>query len=123
MKNQVQGGVKEPLFFYARDFDGNGIVDPVLSYYIHDTAYPVYSRDDLMDHLPYLKKRFLEYHDYAHASMADVFGDKLQQAKTYKADQLATVYLHNAGNRGFELRPLPGDAQLSPIYAICAGAL
>jgi hypothetical protein len=120
LNNQFKASVREPLTLYVRDFDGNGIEDPVLSYYIYDSAYPVYSRDDLMDHLPYLKKRFMEYHDYARASMADVFGDRLRQARVYKAGQLATLYLHNTGKGSFELRSLPADAQLSPIYAICA---
>jgi hypothetical protein len=52
--------------------------------------------------------------------MADVFGDKLKQAKVYEAGQLATLYLHNTGKGTFELRSLPQDVQLSPIYAICA---
>ena len=120
LNNQFQASFREPLSLYVRDFDGNGIEDPVLSYYIRDTSYPVYSRDDLMDHLPYLKKRFIEYHDYARASLADVFGDRLQQARVYRAGQLATLYLHNTGKGSFELRSLPADVQLSPIYAICA---
>lgn len=120
LNNSFQASVQEPLTLYDLDFDGNGIADPVLSYYIHDTAYPIYARDDLMDHLPYLKKKFPEYHDYARASMADIFGDKLKQATVYKAHQLATLYLHNNGRGAFELRSLPADAQLSPVYAICA---
>ena len=120
LNNQFGASVGEPLTLYTLDFDGNGIADPVLSYYIHDTAYPVYSRDDLLDHLPYLKKRFPEYHDYARATMADIFGDKLKQATVSKATQLATLYLHNNGKGAFEFRSLPPDVQLSPIYAICA---
>jgi hypothetical protein len=120
LNNQFRASVREPLTLYARDFDSNGIVDPVLSYYIRDTAYPVYSRDDLMDQLPYLKKRFPEYHDYARAAVADIFGDQLKQAKVYEAGQLATLYFHNTGHGAFGLRSLPQDVQLSPTYAICA---
>jgi len=120
LNNQFRASVREPLTLYTLDFDGNGIADPILSYYIHDTAYPIYSRDDLMDHLPYLKKKFPEYHDYARATMADIFGDKLKQATVSKATQLATLYLHNNGKGAFEFRSLPPDVQLSPIYAICA---
>lgn len=120
LNNQFRASVGEPLTLYTLDFDGNGIADPVLAYYIHDTAYPVYSRDDLMDHLPYLKKRYIEYHEYASASMAEIFGDKLKQARVNQAAELATLYLHNNGRGAFELRALPPDVQLSPIYAICA---
>jgi hypothetical protein len=73
-----------------------------------------------MDHLPYLKKRFPEYHDYANATTTGIFGDKLKSAAVYKATQLSTLYLHNTGKGVFESRPLPQAAQLSPIYAICA---
>ncbi len=120
LNNQFRASVREPLTVYTLDFDGNGIADPVLSYFIHDTAYPVYSRDDLMDHLPYLKKKFPEYHDYARAGMTDIFGDKLQQAMVHQATQLATLYLHNNGKGAFEVRPLPSEVQLSPIYATLA---
>jgi enediyne biosynthesis protein E4 len=76
-----------------------------------------------MEQLPDLKKKFPEYHDYARASMVDIFGDGLKQARIYRADQLATLYLHNTGKGSFEVRALPREVQLSPVYSICAGDL
>jgi hypothetical protein len=120
LNNAFKASERRPVTLYLRDFDGNGVDDPVLSYYLHDTAYPAYARDDLMEQLPDLKKKFPEYHDYARASMVDIFGDDLKQAKTYRADQLATLYLHNTGKGTFEVRALPPEVQLSPIYSMCA---
>ena len=123
LNNPFQASVREPLTLYARDFDSNGIDDPVLSYYVSDTAYPVYARDDLLDQLPYLKKRFPEYHDYAACvSMADIFGDKPQtRQRRIGLDNWLPYISIIPGQGTFELRAITAQTcQLSPIYAICA---
>jgi hypothetical protein len=40
------------MSLYYKDFDGNGSVDPFLFYYIGDTTYPAFSRDDIVQQVP-----------------------------------------------------------------------
>ncbi|MDP3468078.1 MAG: VCBS repeat-containing protein [Daejeonella sp.] len=117
---QFKASEKEPMSIYYKDFDENGSVDPIFCYYIDGVSYPAASRDDLMDQLPSLKNKFLEYHKYANATINDLFTpDQLKDAKVLKAELLETVYLENTG-KGFNLKKLPVEAQYAPVYAIAS---
>ena len=116
---QFHASEKEPISLYYKDFDHNGSIDPVFCYYIKGVSYPAASRDDLMDQLPMLKKKFLKYSTYASATINDLFSkEELQDAALLKAEMLNTVYLQNNGPNGFAMKPLPVEAQYSPVYAI-----
>lgn len=121
LNTQFKTSDKEPMTLYYKDFDGNGIIDPILCYYIQGASYPAASRDDLMDQIPSLKKKFLEYHAYADATIHDIFSpDQLKDAGVLKAETMETVYLENRGKEGFVLKHLPMEAQYAPVYAIAA---
>lgn len=116
--SQFKPTAKKPMTLYAKDFDGNGSVDPVLCYFIGDSSYPAASRDDLTDQLPLLKKRFLTYTDYADATINDLFTqEQLQGATVLKAETMQSVYLENRGNQGFIQHALPQEIQYAPVYA------
>ncbi|MEX6686584.1 VCBS repeat-containing protein [Danxiaibacter flavus] len=116
---QFKASEKKPVTVYYKDFDGNGSIDPIVCYYINGVSYPVYSRDDLTDQLPSLKKKFLEYHEYASASIKDVFPpEQLNSAGFLKAENMRTVYLENRGTNGFIQHNLPVEAQYAPVYSI-----
>ncbi len=116
---QFKVSEKEPMQLYYKDFDENGSIDPVLCYYINGVSYPAASRDDLTDQLPLLKKKFLEYKDYANATITDIFsGEELRDANTLKAATMQTLYLENQGTKGFIKHDLPLEAQYAPVYAI-----
>ncbi|HEY8969170.1 MAG TPA: FG-GAP-like repeat-containing protein, partial [Puia sp.] len=121
LNNQFHASDKEPLTLYYKDFDNNGTIDPVFCYYIDGVSYPAASRDDLTTQVPMLKKKFLEYHDYADATIQDMFSaDELKDAGPLRANMLSTVWLQNKGDAGFQLRELPVEAQYAPVYAIAA---
>jgi hypothetical protein len=118
---QFRASEKEPVRMYYKDFDGNGSVDPVFCYYIDGMEYPALSRDDLMEQLPGLKKKFLKYSAYATATIKDMFDEQtLQDAGVLSANMLNTVYLQNDGANGFTLKQLPVEAQYAPVYALAA---
>ena len=120
LNSQFKATEKEPLQIYYKDFDDNGSIDPIFCYYIDGVSYPAASRDDLMDQLPSLKNKFLEYHKYANATIKDLFtSEQLKDVKELKAEILETVYLENTGN-SFKLKELPLEAQYAPVYAIAA---
>jgi enediyne biosynthesis protein E4 len=115
---QFRASEKEPLTLHYKDFDNNGTGDLVFCYYIGGVSYPAASRDDLTDQLPALKKKFLEYHTYATATLNDLFtAQELKDAGVLKAELLSTVYLENTGS-GFKRKALPAEAQYAPVYAM-----
>jgi len=106
---------------YYADFDHSGSIDPILCYYIQGVSYPAASLDDLTEQLPSLKKKFLEYKSYAQATINTMFSEtQLNEAQKLNASMMETVYLENTGDKGFESRPLPVEAQYAPVYGIVA---
>ena len=119
LNTQFRVSEKEPMTIHYKDFDGNGSTDPIICYYIGGVSYPIASRDDLTDQLPGLKKKFLEYKQYANATITDIFTrEQLQDAQVLKAEIMESVYLENRGAEGLVSRPLPIQAQYSPVYGI-----
>lgn len=112
---------KEPMELYYKDFNDDGYIDPVLCYYINGVSYPSAALDDLTKQLPALKKKFLEYKDYANATINDLFTpEQLKGAGVLKAEIMQTIYLENAGSKGFVRHDLPLEAQNAPVYGIAA---
>jgi len=93
-----------------------------MCYFILGKSYPFYSKDDLQDQMPFIKKKYPTYESYANQTITDIFSaGELKDALVLKADQFASCYLKNKGNNQFELLQLPREAQFSPIYAIQSG--
>ena len=110
---------KEPLQIVYGDFYGNGTVNPVLCYYNMGKSYPYYSRDEMMDQVPSLNKKFLHYSDYADAQITDLFNDKqLSASHTADIKNMQSVLLVNNGNKTFSIKPLPAYAQLSTANSL-----
>jgi hypothetical protein len=79
------------------------------------------SRDELLDQIVSLRKKFVKYKDYADATIADVFPkDKIDASKKYYCYQLASCILINKGNNHFDVQLLPVEAQVSKVFGIVA---
>ena len=118
LNNQFVSSAVEPMEMYYEDFDDNGTREPVMFYYIDHQAWPIYSRDDLMQQMPGFNKKFIYYKDYAMAGPAEIFTtEKLKNSKRYAAGQMASIVLENTG-KGYALHPLPDEVQWYPLYAI-----
>ncbi len=120
LNTQFKVSAKEPATMVYKDFDHDGAIDPFFCYYINGTSYPYASRDEALGQVSMLKQRFPEYTTYANAKLEDIFKpEELQGAQKLEADELRTLYLENKGDH-FEMKPLPIQAQFSPVYAIAA---
>ena len=116
---QLKASIDEPVSLYAKDFDNNGAIDPIMCSYILGESYPVFSKDDLLGQLSYLKPKYVNYADYANQKITDIFTqEELKDAQVEKAVTFSSGYLENLGNNKFKLTSLPGRAQFSPIYGI-----
>ncbi|CAH0994670.1 hypothetical protein EMA8858_00782 [Emticicia aquatica] len=118
LNSQYKASVAEPMTLDFQDFDDNGQIDPVQSYFIQGKRYPTYSRDELTDQIVALKKKYTSHELYANATTDEVLAEfKEKQPKKYTATTLQTVYLENKNGK-FGLKTLPIEAQFSPIFAI-----
>lgn len=108
----------QPVQIVAKDFDNNGSVDPITTYYnpIEKDRFIVHNRLVLIDQIPAVKKRFETFTQYATRPFSKVFTqEELEGAYIGSAKKLESVILINEGGKQFRSIDLPDIAQLSTI--------
>ena len=119
LNTRLQANAAEPATMHVKDFDRNGFVEQIISYYNHGKSYPLPLRDDLIKSLPFLKPRYLSYEKYAGQTITDIFAPaELADAVVRQAYTLQTALARNNGDGSFTLVPLPHEAQFAPVYGI-----
>ncbi len=114
---RIKASADEPLCIYANDYDKNGLIDPVMCYYIDGENQIAHSRNDLIDQINPMRSRFKTYNDYAEAPFEKSFlKEELKDAYVVKSETFANSYLENLGEGKFRLSELPRQAQIAPIY-------
>ncbi len=109
----------EPATLYYSDFDQNGSVDPIFSYYIQGKSYPYLTRDELLGQLAVKRSQFTSYKSYAEASINDIFDkDELNNSTRLVANHMETTLLLSNENESYTIAQLPKQAQYSPINNI-----
>ena len=112
---------EQPMRIIAKDFDLNGTLDPVTSYYVQGKSYPICHRNLMLSQLPYLRKKFELYEDFARASISDLFTEKeISDAYMTECRFLESAYIENRGDGSFQIHPLPIEAQFAPVFGMLA---
>ncbi|MCE2823061.1 MAG: VCBS repeat-containing protein, partial [Saprospiraceae bacterium] len=107
-----------PLRMYAKDFDGNGSMDPVMTQMEGSHEYPVALREVLIKQLPGLRKKFVRTINYAKAGIGDVLDEEqIKSATQFRCNYLASTVFINEGGK-FVMKKLPNEAQISPVMGI-----
>ena len=119
LNSRFHASKSEPVEMYVSDFDQNGTVEQVLTCYNGGKPYPMALRHDLVEVLPYLKKKYLKYENYKEQGIGDIFTkDQLSKALKLQAYELRSCVLLNNKQGGFTLQPLPVEAQVSTVQGI-----
>lgn len=122
LNSQLKTSIDYPIGIYAKDYDNNGSVDPILSCYDEGKNYPVFSKDDIQQQLTILKNRFVKYSEYAGLTIDQVFtSEELEGSKVLYAKNFETSYIENIGSGQFKITALPKESQFSPIYGLSTG--
>jgi len=118
LNSRFKASASKPVSMYVNDFDFNGSVEQVVSYYNGDTAYPLALKHDLVNQIPSLKEKYAKYEYYRWQTVEDIFSpDQIESSVELKAYELRTSLIINNGDGSFSVEPLPIFAQLSPVYA------
>jgi len=110
-----------PVSLYAKDFDGNGIMECIPTKFIQDEdgkleEFTAHVRDDVVDQMPFIKKRFLSYKDFANANFSKLFtNDQMNGIIKLRANDFSSSVIRNNGNGTFSFEALPAIAQTSVI--------
>lgn len=119
LNNKYHASSEEPLCIYAKDFDKDGRVDPVMCYYQDGENYLAHSRDELISQISAMRVRFRTYESYAKATFDESFlPEELEGAYIVKSHRFETSYMENKGNGTFVISPLPVEVQAAPIEGI-----
>lgn len=112
---QFRASEKEPMTLCINDFLHTGKTASLLCYYIQNESYPYASRNELLEEMPALKKKFFYFKDYAKARLPDIFSPEQMKGMTeLKVNQLKNCWLENKNGK-LILHELPPLAQLSVI--------
>jgi enediyne biosynthesis protein E4 len=107
----------EPVTVYAKDFDGNGSVDPILCRYIQGKEYPVHPREVLTGQIASLRGVVLRYAQYGTMGVHDLLSkERFENSIMLESKMFTSVYIQNNGHSKFEIKPLPAEAQFSPMF-------
>jgi hypothetical protein len=123
----LQASAKYPVSIYAKDFNNNGSTwQCIPSRFIVDKTgvmkeFPVDGRDEIVDHMPFIKKKFLTYKEFAEATMDQLFTpEQSKDMLKLSATWFSSSFIRNDGNGRFTISALPAMAQLSCVNGMVA---
>jgi len=110
---------ERPLRLRYGDLAEDGVVDVIESMINPATGVEVPRRGlrPVREAIPFVRGRILSFEAYGQASLADVYGEALQEMASVEIVEWASVVLLNRGDH-FAVVPLPAEAQLAPAFGI-----
>lgn len=122
LNSRFKANKEKPITLYSNDFDGNGFIDPILTFRREDKKdYPFALRHNLTEQIKSIAKKYPDYQSFKKAAIDDIFTDEqLLGANKLEANILTSVLLINNGDGTFMVKELPVEAQFSTIYTILA---
>lgn len=116
---QFKVSMDEPATLHYKDFDQNGSIDPIFSYYIQGKSYPYLTRDELLGQLAGKRSKYTSYGSYADAILTDIFSkEELEGSQKLMANHMETVVFLSQDDGTYKTAELPKQAQYAPVYAI-----
>lgn len=116
---QCKASDTEPVELYFHDYDDNGSVDPIFCFYIQHKSYPYISRDELLDQLGSMRKKFTTYASYADATLQDVLTEnQIAESERLSVNTLATTFFQRDEHGRFHVQELPMQSQYAPVFTL-----
>lgn len=113
-----------PLQVYAKDFDNNGSIDPVLSSYFKTQTgemaeYPVHSWEKLGNQSSAFRDQFKKFSEYGQTSMKQLIAPyDTTGMLVLNLKHPMTSYIENLGDGKFAIGALPRSAQFAPVNGL-----
>lgn len=107
-----------PVKLWIKDFDQNGTADKIFTKTLDGKDIPVFTKREITEQIPSLKKLNLKHHDYATKTIQQLFPAEIENAKVKQVNYLSSCVAYNDGKGHFTIRELPQAVQLSSVNAI-----
>jgi hypothetical protein len=119
LNSHYRATVEEPINVTFKDFDNNGALEAITSYYEDGVNYPTVSMDILTSQLPLLKRKILFHRTYANTTTSRLLeiAGKENTGVVY-CKTLESCYIQNNGAGKFVMKPLPIAMQTAPVYGV-----
>ncbi|WP_343912170.1 VCBS repeat-containing protein [Aquimarina litoralis] len=123
LNSMFKASKEQPIALFVNDYDQNGFLDPILSKYNSSgDAVPYAIRNDLIDQIRSIKKKFPDFKSYKGATIEKMFSrEQLDNSVVATVTDLESMLFINNGDATFTVQALPAAAQLTPIFAISSG--
>jgi hypothetical protein len=108
----------QPARLWVKDFDKNGISDKIITQTIGGKDMPVFTKREITDQLPSLKKDNLIHAEFAKKSVQELFGKNMQDAVQQEVNCTYSIVAINNGQGQFTVQQLPLPIQLTSLNAI-----
>lgn len=119
LNTRYQPSSSEPIEMFVYDFDGNGSVDPIMTYYSAGKRYPTRDKQSVASQIPSISRRFPKFYQYARATFDQLLPkDSIAKAQRFAATTFASAYVSNDGGGRFTMRSLPLVVQAAPIFGM-----
>jgi len=117
--SKLQPTREEPVRMYVNDFDQNGQIEQVLTYYLQGREIPFANYEEITKQLVSLKKKYLYARDFASATLPEIFGsEELAASQVLEVNTLQSMYFENTGEGlAFKAHALPDELQFSALKA------
>ena len=110
-----------PVRLYYGTFGGHGRASIVEAKVFEDCLLPVRGKSCSQNAMPFVKKKFPTYHDFASATLKDIYSENsLREANLFEVNYLESSVLINQGDGSFKLSVLPALAQMAPCFGVVA---
>lgn len=118
-KYQHRYDADHPLQISYNDFDNNGTLDIVETYFAPEMQKRVPERpfNRVRRAIPNVGRRMKNNSQYSRSSVQEVIGPTFNSAKTVQANTLAHTIFFNR-QEGFEAITMPAEAQFSPAFYV-----
>ena len=118
LNSRLHASNKEPVRMYVNDYDENGRLDQIITYYMQGKETIFADKREIERQIPYIKKQFLQAKDFAKASLRELLGNKkVEEALLFEANYFENAWLENKGKQGFELQTLGSQLQYTSYHA------
>lgn len=122
LNSRYKATPREPLCVYAKDYDQNGLIDPVMCYFTEGKNYIYPTRDEMIRQISAMRARFPSYAAYAKTTFEESFlPGEIKRAFIVQSECFESSYFENKGNGRFVRKMLPVEAQFAPVYGMLAG--
>jgi hypothetical protein len=117
--SDLRASLQEPVQLHVSDFDEDGVLDPIITYFKQGKHYTFSGKDELASQIVSLKKQFNDYSSFAQSTFKEVFPtSSSKNVVVHEVQTFASVVVTQAENNKFTIQPLPTMAQIAPIYAV-----